>query len=464
MTFRYITRGCGCQGEATEAEHLMRADVDSSAWDGPAAMSGCAKSDTPASCYGSICAGKKAGDTSLQSSWALPHHKHPGDPPNAAGVANSLSRLPQTEDLTNAAAAKSHLEAHMKAITPDYEPSSKAASIKEQRVTAYGVRGTRAIPSGMARIQGFPSQIRSKAVTIDGAKYLEVEGYASTFGQGYEMWDMFGPYTEEVDPAAFNKSLAAGPDTAFLVNHKGVTMARTTATVGKSERPSLELYADDTGFGQPGFLTLNRQDVRDLQSAIDDELITEMSFAFMLNDGWWNKDFDVFRITEADVNRGDVSAVNYGANPYTTITARAASMLHDLRAMPGPVQREAFRIATSSVLSVRHKLARMQRADSDDDAGALVSAIDAALDEASNLVDGIDLSTLPEPVAQALGILVAAETTVDELMGAMGLFDPDDAGTAEKGAPAKPARAPTAPSGAPAVGRSVNLVRARLLG
>ncbi len=104
-----------------------------------------------------------------------------------------------------------------------------------------------------------------------------------------------------------------------------------------------------------------------------------------------------------------------------------------------------------------------KRADSDDDAGALVSAIDAALDEASNLVDGVDLSTLPEPVAQALGILVAAETTVDELMGVMGLFDPDDAGTAEKGAPAKPVRA-TAPNGAPAAGRSVNLVRARLLG
>src|SRR6266498_4845133 len=76
------------------------------------------------------------------------------------------------------------------------------------------------------------------------------------------------------------------------------------------------------------------------------------------------------------------------------------------------------------------------RADADDDVSALVSAIDAALDEASNLVDGVDLASLPEEVAQALGIMVAAETTVDELMEVMGLFDPDDAG--ENAAPAKP--------------------------
>jgi HK97 family phage prohead protease len=438
-----------------------RADVDTSAWDGPAAMSGCAKADDPAAAYKAICAGKKSGDPALQSSWALPHHKHPGDPPNSAGVSNALSRLPQTQGLTNEAAAKSHLEAHMKVINPDYTPA-KAASIKEQRAAAYGVRGVRAIPSGPSRELQFPGEIRQKTVTIDGQKYLEVEGYASTFGQGYEMWDMFGPYTEEVDHTAFDVTLAAGPDTAFLVNHKGVTMARTTATVG--DKRSLELYADDTGFGMHGFLNLNRQDVRDLASALDDELITEMSFAFMLKDGWWNKDFDVFRIMEADVDRGDVSAVNYGANPYTTIAARASSMLRDLRQMPAPVQREAMRLATASVFSVRKRLAtralRDVATDPDEDVNALATAIDAALDEGNNLVQGVDLASLPEPVVQALGIFAAAEVTADELMEAMGLYDADEEGETNK-APAKPTRAP-APAPA-ANGASVTLVRARLL-
>jgi HK97 family phage prohead protease len=459
--FRYITRGregCGgCQGELTEELHLKRADADTSAWDGPAAMSACSKSDTPSSCFSAICAGKRAGDASTQEAWALPHHKHPGDAPNASGVANALSRLPQTQGLTNASAARSHLEAHMKAINPDYQ--ANAGSVAAMRSAAYGVHGTRGagvIPSGKSRMHAFPTKLRHQVVTIDGQKYLEFEGYASTFGQGYEMWDMFGKYTEEVDHDAFRLSLDAGPDTAFLINHKGVTMARTTATIGRDGTPSLRIYDDDTGLGVHGFANLNRQDVRDLASALDDELITEMSFAFMLNDGWWSKDYDVFRITEADINRGDVSAVNYGANPFTTITARAPELLEDLRRMPAPVQREAFRIVRS-VGEVRRQL--RQDTDSDDDPNALATALDAALDEACSLVQGVDMTALPEPVAQALGIMVAAETTADELMEALGLYDADDAGTGEKGAPPKPTRAVPV-----CTGRSVNLARARLLG
>lgn len=105
---------------------LRNAAADESAWDGSAAMSAAAGSDNPAAAYKAICAGRKAGDPDLQSSWALPHHKHPGDAPNAAGVKNALGRLPQTQGLTNEAAAKAHLEAHMRAINPDYEPDDTA--------------------------------------------------------------------------------------------------------------------------------------------------------------------------------------------------------------------------------------------------------------------------------------------------------------------------------------------------
>ena len=89
------------------------AEIDRTEWDGDAAMSRAASSDDPAAAYRAICAGRKDGDPAVQSSWALPHHKNPGDPPNAAGVRNSLSRLPQTDDLTNRDAAESHLQAHM---------------------------------------------------------------------------------------------------------------------------------------------------------------------------------------------------------------------------------------------------------------------------------------------------------------------------------------------------------------
>jgi phage head maturation protease len=103
-----ITGDCGC-----DIRHDPSIADGETRWDGPAAMSACASSGTPGSCYGAICAGRKAGDPALQSSWALPHHPRPGAPADPAGVRNALSRLPQTQGLTNAAAARRHLEAHL---------------------------------------------------------------------------------------------------------------------------------------------------------------------------------------------------------------------------------------------------------------------------------------------------------------------------------------------------------------
>ncbi|HZD67754.1 MAG TPA: hypothetical protein VFA45_02180, partial [Actinomycetes bacterium] len=79
-------------------------------------MSAAAQSDDPAAFYRAVCAGRRSGDPALQSSWALPHHREPGADPNAAGVRNSLSRLPQTQGLVNAQEAQRHLDAHMAVI------------------------------------------------------------------------------------------------------------------------------------------------------------------------------------------------------------------------------------------------------------------------------------------------------------------------------------------------------------
>jgi HK97 family phage major capsid protein len=100
--------------------------VDNSPWDASKAWANGAASDNPAAFYAGICAGKKAGDKSTQAAWALPYRYHPGDPPNAAGVRNALSRLPQTQGLTNAAEAKAKLQRLMKQVNPDWTPSSQA--------------------------------------------------------------------------------------------------------------------------------------------------------------------------------------------------------------------------------------------------------------------------------------------------------------------------------------------------
>jgi len=91
------------------------AEVDDSPWDGGAAMDSCHS----ASDFRSVCAGERKGDGTPDEKqhWALPHHSHPGAPPNAHGVANALARVNQTDGIDQAA-ARSHLEAHEKSIHP----------------------------------------------------------------------------------------------------------------------------------------------------------------------------------------------------------------------------------------------------------------------------------------------------------------------------------------------------------
>lgn len=193
----------------------------------------------------------------------------------------------------------------------------------------------REMPAGFGRMRAFPSQMRAQLVTKNNKNFYEVTGYATVFDRAYDMYDMFGPYQEIMSAQALDKSLANGPDVAFLLNHRGMTMARTS-------NATLELAKDALGLHIQAFLNAERQDVRDLASAINDGLIDEMSFAFMLTDGSWSDDYETFTITEADINRGDVSAVNYGANPYTSINARAAEWLELAEQMPPSVARAGF--------------------------------------------------------------------------------------------------------------------------
>jgi HK97 family phage prohead protease len=321
---------CGCHAAAPPRG--QRADVDNSTWDGPAAMSACTASDQPASCFNAICAGKKAGDPATQAAHALPHHKHPGDPPNANGVRNALAQLPKTDGLTNAAQAKSHLEAHLNAIN-----ATGANSLARPHLArAEGYKGDRHGPTvERARVMPAPAHFKRESVLINGKSMEQLDGYASVTGVEYEMWDMWGPYGEKVAPTAFDKTLGANPDVAFLINHRGLTLARTSAG-------TLTLDADPRGLHSLAYVNPDRMDVRDLLIAIDDHAVTEMSFAFMLTDGSWDEEFEHFEITEVDIDRGDVSAVNFGANPYTSIGARAREIMSDLMSLPPGAQRAAF--------------------------------------------------------------------------------------------------------------------------
>ena len=154
---------------------MNAASVDTSAWDGNAAMGNCSS----AADYRSICAGEHTtGTPDQRQHWALPHHMHPGDPPNEAGTRNALGRLPQTQDLADEAAAKAHLEAHMKVINPDYEPGESGPDTEtgpgEQNAGAPAINGRNtAMPADQGALT---VEARRTRITDISGRLTEIAG------------------------------------------------------------------------------------------------------------------------------------------------------------------------------------------------------------------------------------------------------------------------------------------------
>lgn len=177
---------------------------------------------------------------------------------------------------------------------------------------------------------GSPARVRAalhgvnvrEASDGDGGS-LGFDGYASMTETAYEMWDMFGPYTEEIARTAFDLTLSRNPDVVFLLNHRGMTLARTTSG-------TLRLSADDTGLKVDADLDPANSQVRDMASGLRRGDLDEMSFAFRITRGTWSPDYTSYRIEELDLERGDVSVVNYGANPHTVGALRSAEVLAGL--------------------------------------------------------------------------------------------------------------------------------------
>jgi HK97 family phage prohead protease len=204
------------------------------------------------------------------------------------------------------------------------------AAFKRQRAQVRGLTNARRVAT--------PQEIRGEQSQdpTSGRRSYHTFGYFTTYERGYPMWDDFGPYVEMTMRGSGADTLASRPDLGFLVNHRGVTMART-------KTGTLKLREDSHGGYHDAWLNPERRDVADLIIAIEDRDIDEMSFAFMIPDGkgLWADDFTTFQIHAYDLERGDVSAVNNGANPYTDIAGGAGEVLRSLDRLPAAARREA---------------------------------------------------------------------------------------------------------------------------
>ena len=146
--------------------------------------------------------------------------------------------------------------------------------------------------------------------------------YGSMTGRSYMVEDWLGEYEETIEPGAFKNTLRKNPDVSLLFNHEGMPLARTKA---KGQRTgTLEIGEDDKGFWGLADVNLQRSDVNNAYLALQDGDIRETSFAFRARRQEWNEDYTVRRVLEVEMNRGDLSLVTHGANPYGSAEARSA--------------------------------------------------------------------------------------------------------------------------------------------
>lgn len=240
-----------------------------------------------------------------------------------------------------------------------------AAEARAASGSRYAARGLAARPTER-RSGEDPSSFRGlvtasapqiRAAGTDGSG-LEFFGLACRVDYGYEMWDWAGPYTESVDPGAFDKTLAqADLDVPLVLQHIDLRrIARTTIPAGEPGHLTLTETADGLECLATK-LDPNDADVAYIVPKIRSGLVTEMSFKFRITKGQWSPDFMEYHIQEVDIHRGDVAICGYGANPGTLAEMREDDLATKLARADESEARAAF-----EALSARFQVPPARRA------------------------------------------------------------------------------------------------------
>jgi HK97 family phage prohead protease len=163
----------------------------------------------------------------------------------------------------------------------------------------------------------------------DGSSLVDFYGHASVTKVPFEMYG--GPdkggWNEIVDAGAFAKTLDDNADVVFKVNHEGYALART-------KNGSLSLAEDKVGLEVKAELDTRISVVNDITLLMQSGVLDEMSMAFRVirqkwldAEGeevpWWDLAGIERHLVEVSLNKGDVSVVNYGANPFTDAGLRS---------------------------------------------------------------------------------------------------------------------------------------------
>lgn len=258
--------------------------------------------------------------------------------------------------------------------------------------------------------------IEMRSAADDDNEYI-LTGYASTF----EEYDMYGGpsqygWIERIDPNAFDKTLREKPDLHLLVNHEGMPLARTKSG-------TLDLSVDDHGLKVEARLDKRDPEVQSLAVKMERGDMDEMSFAFRVKAQEWRAapgfeeiDDQSYRtITEVSLHKGDVSVVNWGANPTTSAGIRSAADL--LRAFVDTDEAE-LRLDDTLIEEVMAKLKPVEERE-DEGITEGLPEVGEALDELIELSADLDIETILNVVRDNLDafrelLLGESEEVVEE--------------------------------------------------
>ncbi len=191
---------------------------------------------------------------------------------------------------------------------------------------------------------GLPVEIRA-----EGDGKIVVEGYAAVFDQPTNIADVF---TEVVARGAFKNALERGDDVEFLINHGGLPLARSTAG-------NLTMREDDHGLHIRAELDPSDPDVQRIVPKMRGKMLDQMSFAFQATGQRWDSPADGPDVrTITDVMLYDVSVVNRGAYPQTSIALRSRD---EAKAKAEEERQEADRKAHDQMGYLRRKAESEQR-------------------------------------------------------------------------------------------------------
>lgn len=145
---------------------------------------------------------------------------------------------------------------------------------------------------------------------------VTVEGYAAVFD---EEADIAGIFREVIRPGAFRNAIARGDDVAFLIDHGGLPLARSTSR-------TLTLTEDTRGLKINTTLDGTDPDVRRIVPKMKRGDLSKMSFAFSMEGGVQNwassAGVELREVIEVG-SLSDVSIVTHPAYEGTSIAMRS---------------------------------------------------------------------------------------------------------------------------------------------